>query len=142
MQVHKWQKKLIHEAKKARDLAYCPYSRFAVGASVLTRSGKIFSGCNIENSSFGLVICAERTAIFNAVCKGEREIQAICVVGRTALPCGACRQVIAEFGLDIDVILATLRGPQRKENIATYKIVELLPHPFDPITAGLLKRLP
>ena len=81
-------RKLIEAAKSARNKAYCPYSRYQVGAAVLTESGRIFSGCNVENASYGLSICAERVAIFNAVARGERMMQAVCVVGKSARPCG------------------------------------------------------
>ena len=108
--------KLIAEAKMAREKAYAPYSNFKVGAAVLTSNGKIFSGCNIENSSYGLSICAERVAIFNAVSSGYREFTKIAVVTDSepsASPCGACRQVIFEFGDDIEVIMANLKGDMR-----------------------------
>lgn len=108
--------KLIAEAKKAREKAYAPYSNFKVGAAVLTSNGKIFSGCNIENSSYGLSICAERTAIFNAVSSGYREFTKIAVVTDSdtpSSPCGACRQVIFEFGDDIEVIMSNLKGDMR-----------------------------
>ncbi len=108
--------KLIAEAKMAREKAYAPYSNFKVGAAVLTSNGKIFSGCNIENSSYGLSICAERTAIFNAVSSGYREFTKIAVVTDSdtpSSPCGACRQVIFEFGDDIEVIMSNLKGDMR-----------------------------
>ncbi len=88
------------EAEKARRSSYSPYSKFAVGAALLTRSGRVIRGCNVENSSFGLACCAERTAIFKAVSEGEREFAAIAVTagrGHGAAPCGACRQVLHEF---------------------------------------------
>ncbi|MEN6371129.1 MAG: cytidine deaminase [Armatimonadota bacterium] len=89
---------LIRAAEEARKNAYAPYSKFPVGAAVLTSSGRIFTGCNIENASFGLTICAERVAIANAVASGEREITALAIVTNgAASPCGACLQVIQEF---------------------------------------------
>ena len=93
-------KELMAEAEKARRASYSPYSKFAVGAALLTRSGKVFLGCNVENSSFGLACCAERTAVFKAVSEGEREFTAVAVTagaGHGAAPCGACRQVLHEF---------------------------------------------
>jgi len=120
--------KLIAEAKMAREKAYAPYSNFKVGAAVLTSNGKIFSGCNIENSSYGLSICAERVAIFNAVSSGYREFTKIAVVTDSepsASPCGACRQVIFEFGDDIEVIMSNLKG-----DIKIMKIDELLKDGF------------
>src|SRR5438067_8304073 len=91
---------LIKLAKKARAMAYAPYSKFAVGAAVLTQSGQVFSGCNIENISFGLTICAERAAVCAAVASGFRDFSQIVIVADTKepiSPCGACRQVLAEF---------------------------------------------
>ncbi len=120
--------KLIAEAKMARKKAYSPYSNFKVGAAVLTTDGKIFSGCNIENSSYGLSICAERAAIFNAVSSGYKKFTKIAVVTDSkppASPCGACRQVIFEFGDDIEVIMANLKG-----DIKIMKIDELLKDGF------------
>jgi cytidine deaminase len=100
-------KKLRAAAKQAAGRAYAPYSRFRVGAAVLTSSGKIFAGCNVENASYGLCNCAERTAIFSAVAAGERTLQCVVVYtptpGATA-PCGACRQVIHEFGPRAQVV--------------------------------------
>jgi len=96
-----YREELLKRSKEASLAAYAPYSKFKVGSAVLTASGKIFSGCNVENASFGLTNCAERTAIFSAVCAGEREIAAICIYTPTPkgyFPCGACRQVISEFG--------------------------------------------
>ena len=93
-------KLLMDKAKEASKTSYSPFSRFAVGASVLTKSGKIYTGCNIENSSFGMTICAERCAIFKAVSEGEREILAVAIYSPNTddcNPCGACRQVMFEF---------------------------------------------
>jgi len=98
---------LLAAARQARERAYAPYSNFRVGAAVLGSDGRIFSGCNVENASFGLTCCAERNAIFAMVAAGEREIREVLVIGDTEeflSPCGACRQVIAEFALPSAVI--------------------------------------
>ena len=118
---------LVELAKKARAHAYAPYSGFAVGAAVLAADGRVFVGCNIENASYGLTNCAERTAIFSAVAAGAREIRALAVAADGALPCspcGACRQVIAEFAVE-RIILANLKGSRR---VVTKE--ELLPFAF------------
>lgn len=97
-------KDLMVQAEKARKASYSPYSKFAVGAALLTKSGRVVLGCNVENSSFGLACCAERTAIFKAVSEGEQEFVAIAVTagkGHGAAPCGACRQVLHEFSPDM-----------------------------------------
>ena len=122
-------RKLISEAKKARKRAYTPYSKFQVGAALLSTNGKIFTGCNIENASFGLAVCAERVAIFKAISEGSTKFEAIAVIGDTGKPCspcGACRQVISEFGKDITLIMANLKG-----DVKIKKIKELLPEAFD-----------
>lgn len=121
-------KKLIKEAEKARKRAYAPYSKFKVGAAVLSVGGEIFTGCNIENASFGLAVCAERVAIFKAISEGSTKFEAIAVIGDTdkpCSPCGACRQVISEFGEDIPLIMANLNG-----DVKIKKIKELLPEAF------------
>ena len=121
--------RLLLAASKAREQAYAPYSGgFKVGAAVLTEEGEIFSGCNIENASFGATMCAERVAIFEAVSKGHRKIQAVAVVAESpnpVPPCGMCLQVISEFGQDIDIILANTEG-----DVELYNIKELLPKSF------------
>lgn len=105
---------LMNNAKEAAKNSYSPFSRFAVGAAVITPSGKIYRGCNVENSSFGLTNCAERTAIFKAVSEGEREILAVAIYSPntdSCYPCGACRQVLYEFQTDnyeIDVVTENL----------------------------------
>ena len=105
---------LMNNAKEAAKNSYSPFSRFAVGAAVITPSGKIYRGCNVENSSFGLTNCAERTAIFKAVSEGEREILAVAIYSPNSdscYPCGACRQVLYEFQSDsyeIDVVTENL----------------------------------
>ena len=118
---------LIKAAQAAREYAYVPYSNFKVGAAVLTKTGKIVTGCNVENASYGLCNCAERTAIFKAVSEGEQELVAIAIVADTikpVAPCGACRQVIAEFGID-KIIMCNIKG---EEHIVTLE--ELLPFSF------------
>jgi cytidine deaminase len=117
---------LIQHATEARENAYAPYSEFPVGAAVLTASGRIFNGCNVENASSGLTVCAERTAIQKAVSEGEREITALAVVTQDgAAPCGACRQVLLEFGKDVVIILADASGAFQETSLR-----ELLPRPF------------
>ncbi len=119
---------LIALAKRARDRAYAPYSRFRVGAALRTASGRMYSGCNVENASYGLSICAERVTIFKAVSEGEREFEALAVVSETlASPCGACRQVLAEFGLHTKVIIADLDAGQQ-----VFTVGDLLPAAFTP----------
>ena len=123
------EKKLIREALEAQKKAYVPYSKFRVGAAVLTEDGEIFSGCNIEIASLSPTICAERTAIFKAISEGNRKIKAIAVVGDSnfTYPCGVCRQVIREFGRDATIIVAN-----SEEDYKKYELGELLPHSFGP----------
>ena len=119
--------KLIQAAIEMRKQSYSPYSNFAVGAAVLSNDGYIYGGCNIENASYGLTNCAERTAIFNAVSDGKRNISAIAVVAdtdRPCSPCGACRQVIGEFKIPC-IIMANLKGECKKVTLE-----ELLPFSF------------
>jgi len=119
---------LIAQARAARSNAYAPYSRFSVGAALLTRSGRVFTGANVENASYGLSICAERAALFKAVSEGETEFEAIAVVTeRGVSPCGACRQVLAEFGLDMKVYIADLEG-----GVSEWTVRDLLPNSFGP----------
>lgn len=104
---------LISEAKAARLRAYAPYSNFQVGAALLGRSGRIFTGCNVENLSFGLTICAERAAVCNAISAGEKEFVAAAVIADSrepVTPCGACRQVLAEFSTEIEICSVNLDG--------------------------------
>jgi cytidine deaminase len=120
---------LILAAKQARENAHAPFSDFRVGAAVRAKSGRIYTGCNVESASYGLTCCAERTAIFKAVSEGERGFEAIAVVTDTdALtpPCGACRQIIWEFCGDVPVVLANLKGKVELESAG-----KLLPRPFD-----------
>ena len=117
---------LIDAATAARRHAYAPYSRFAVGAAVRTSTGRIFAGCNVENASYGLTVCAERVAIWNAVCHGENSLVALAVVTETGgTPCGACRQVMSEFAADMAILIADTGG---KAWMTCLK--EMLPHPF------------
>jgi cytidine deaminase len=117
---------LIKQATEARERAYAPYSGYPVGAAVLTGSGRIFSGCNVENASSGLTVCAERTAIQKAVSEGEQVIAALAVVTEDgASPCGACRQVLLEFGKDAVILLADGTGKFQEASLP-----ELLPRPF------------
>ncbi len=120
--------RLVALAAEARKHSHAPYSNFAVGAAILASSGRIYTGCNVENASYGLTVCAERVAVFKAVSEGEREFEAIAVVTENgATPCGACRQVLMEFGDDIQVIVADAAGRQR-----TFALTELLPEGFTP----------
>ena len=124
---------LINKAKNAREHSYSPYSRFKVGAALKTKNGMVFTGCNIENSSYGLSICAEREAIFKAISAGERDLDTIAVVtdsDKLTTPCGACRQVMWEFSKDMTIVVANLKGDKKE-----FKIKELLAHPFgkDPL---------
>lgn len=125
---------LRQRAIDASKSAYCPYSRFSVGATVLTGGGEIFSGCNVENASFGLTICAERNAIFQAVGKGQRQLMALVIYTPTpepTLPCGACRQVILEFGPDAEVIVVCDGSAVLRRRTS-----DLLPEGFGPDSIG------
>ncbi|MDA8211214.1 MAG: cytidine deaminase [Clostridia bacterium] len=105
--------KLIASAIKAQQMAYAPYSKFRVGAALLTADGQVITGCNVENSAYGLCNCAERTAIFKAVSEGQRAFRAIAIVGDSdapCAPCGACRQVMVEFAPQMQVIMANPKG--------------------------------
>ena len=120
---------LIAAAKQARENAHAPYSNFRVGAALRARSGRIYTGCNVENATYGLTVCAERVAIFKAISEGERGFNAIVVVAQTDVltpPCGACRQIIWEFCGDVEVILANLKG-----QMEVHRMSELFPRPFD-----------
>jgi len=119
---------LLREAQKAQQIAYAPYSKFKVGAALLASSGKIYTGCNIENASYPLSICAERVAIFKAASENEREFLALAVVADSAsvsAPCGACRQVIVEFAPELPILLSNLKGER-----LTVNVKDLLPLPF------------
>lgn len=126
------EKELYDTAARMRKMAYCPYSRFSVGAAVLTDSGKVYTGCNIENASYPAGICAERTAISKAVSEGEKHITVIAVAGGPegedgiyTPPCGICRQVMAEFGgASLKVVL------KKDGELVSYSLAELLPESF------------
>lgn len=124
-------KELIEEAKIARDKAYVPYSKFKVGAALLTEDGKVYHGCNIENAAYSMCNCAERTALFKAYSEGVKNFTAMAVVAdtdRPCSPCGACRQVIAELcPKDMQIILTNLKG-----EIQELTIEELIPGAFSP----------
>lgn len=123
---------LVAAAKAARENAYAPYSQFRVGAALRTRSGRIFQGCNVENLSYGLTICAERAAVCAAVAAGEQEIVAAVVIADShepVTPCGACRQVLAEFCSDMEVCSVNLQGVEYRTRLS-----ELFPRP----KAGIL----
>jgi cytidine deaminase len=120
---------LIEAAAKARDRAFAPYSKFRVGAAVRTKSGKIFTGCNIESAAYSGTVCAERVAVWKAVSEGEKEFTNIAVVADTkelTPPCGTCRQIIWEFCGDVPVTFANLKG-----DVETVQMKELLPRAFD-----------
>ena len=120
--------RLVALAIEARQRAYAPYSKFPVGAALLTKSGRVFTGCNVENVSFGLTVCAERVAVFQAVCCGERHLEAIAVVSSSGVPpCGACRQVLREFGAALRVVVADTQGTTRE-----YSLDDLFPDGFKP----------
>ncbi|MBY0197481.1 cytidine deaminase [Priestia megaterium] len=120
---------LIDEAKKAREMAYVPYSKFKVGAALLTKDGKVYRGCNIENAAYSMCNCAERTALFKAYSEGDKEYAALAVVAdtdRPVSPCGACRQVISELcPKEMKIILTNL-----KNDIQELTVEELLPGAF------------
>lgn len=120
---------LIKEAIAAREMAYVPYSKFQVGAALLTKDGKVYRGCNIENASYGMTNCAERTALFKAVSEGDKEFASIAIVADTegpVSPCGACRQVISELcPKDMKVILTNLQG-----DVKEWTVADLLPGAF------------
>ena len=122
-------KELINKAIAAKEKAYVPYSKFHVGAAVLTEDNEIYTGCNIEIASYSPTICAERTAIFKAVSEGHRKIKAVAVVGDAnhTFPCGVCRQVIREFGNDATIIIAN-----SQEDFKEFTLDQLLPHSFGP----------
>jgi cytidine deaminase len=120
---------LISAARQARENAHAPYSNFRVGAALRATSGRIFGGCNIENASYGLTVCAERVAIFKAMSEGERNFSALAVVTdaeKLTPPCGACRQLIWEFCGDIPVTLSNLAGKTE-----TVQMRDIFPKPFD-----------
>src|SRR5690242_16114587 len=120
---------LIQQAVNAREYAYAPYSDFKVGAALLGASGKVFTGCNVENATYGLTVCAERVALWKAVSEGEKEFRAIAVMSSStppAPPCGACRQLLWEFCGDIQVTVANTQGASN-----SFQLGALFPYPFD-----------
>ncbi len=120
---------LVKKAKKARLRAYAPYSKFKVGAALLAKSGKVYTGANVENASFCLTICAERVALFKAVANGEKNFVKIAVVAdknEPVTPCGACRQVFSEFASDLKIICVNLKGKTKR-----YTLRKLLPETFE-----------
>jgi cytidine deaminase len=120
---------LVAAARRARGHAVAPYSRFKVGAALETADGQVITGCNIENATYGLTICAERVAMFTALAAGHRRFRRVAVVADTAdptPPCGACRQILWEFGGDLEIVLANLR-----RETGRHRLSDLLPLPFD-----------
>jgi cytidine deaminase len=120
---------LVAAARTAREHAHAPFSNFRVGAAVRAKSGRIFSGCNVENATYSLTLCAERVAVFKAISEGERGFDAVAVVADTDTltpPCGSCRQILWEFCGDAEVVLANLKG-----KVERYRMSDLLPKPFD-----------
>jgi cytidine deaminase len=125
---------LINTAREARKWAYAPYSNYRVGAAVLTSSGRLYDGVNVENAAYPTTICAERVAIFKAISEGERELEALAVVtSKGGSPCGACRQVLSEFGLDTIVLIANEDAVILEET----NLRELLPGAFGPADLGV-----
>ena len=121
-------KELLSSAKKALKYSYSPYSGYKVGAAVITGKGNIYSGTNVENASLGLTVCAERNAVFKAVMSGDKTIKSVCIIcNRNGFPypCGACLQVISEFGKDMEIIVA-----DKKLRTKRFKLTELLPKAF------------
>lgn len=121
--------RLLDAARNARLHAHAPFSQFRVGAALETTGGKIVTGCNVENATYGLTMCAERVAVFKAVSEGEHDFARIAIVADTnapAPPCGACRQILWEFCGDIEVVLGNLQA-----QTGVFRLRDLLPHPFD-----------
>ncbi len=126
--------KLVEVAREVRAKAYAPYSEFAVGAALQTKSCDVYAGCNVENLSFGLTLCAERSAIASAIANGVRDFVAIAIVAdskQPPLPCGACRQVMAEFNPNLTVVSATVSG-----EVQEFLLADLLPHPDQGVLEG------
>ncbi|MGE5620269.1 MAG: cytidine deaminase [Sphingomonadaceae bacterium] len=122
--------RLREAAQAAAERAYAPYSRFRVGAAVLTEDGEVFGGCNVECASYSLTICAERNAIFHAVAAGHRKVAAVAIYTPTAdptPPCGACRQVLSEFGPEAEILSFSEGGAEFRAHLG-----DLLPHSFGP----------
>ena len=120
---------LIAAALAARENAFAPYSKFRVGAAIEDSEGRIHTGCNVENSTYGLTVCAERVAVFKAISEGVRKFRRVAVAADTdslTPPCGACRQILWEFCGDIEIVLVNLRGQTE-----THRLKDLFPKPFD-----------
>lgn len=120
---------LLSAALAARENAFAPYSRFKVGAAVEDTSGRIHTGCNVENATYGLTMCAERVAVFKAISEGVRKFRRVAVAADTenlTPPCGACRQILWEFCGDVEIVLVNPRGKTE-----TYRLKDLFPKPFD-----------
>ena len=120
---------LVAAARRAREFAHAPFSRFKVGAALETEDGAVIAGCNVENATYGLTVCAERVAVLKAISEGHRAFRRIAIVADTTEPtppCGACRQILWEFGGNLEVILANL-----KEETGRFQLASLLPLPFD-----------
>ena len=125
---------LVEAARAARLHAHAPFSHFQVGAALEAEDGNIITGCNVENATYGLTICAERVALVKAISEGERKFTRIAIVADTenpTPPCGACRQILWEFGGDLEIILANLEGVK-----GIYRLAALLPMPFDGRSLG------
>lgn len=123
---------LIRRAAAAREQAYAPYSGYKVGAALLTASGRVYAGCNVENAVYSLTTCAERAAVFKAACDGERDFEAIAVVTENGgAPCGSCRQVLREFGEETLVLIADVEGNYRQTTVGG-----LLPDSFSAVDLG------
>lgn len=125
---------LLAEAKKAMKYAFSPYSNFRVGAALLAKDGTVYTGCNVENASYGATLCAERVAMVKAISEGKRSFQSIAIVssgGDFTFPCGMCRQVLAEFGLDIIVFV------EDQKEIKQFTMADFLPHAFTSSSLGI-----
>lgn len=130
---------LVQAAKSARRRAYCPYSKHPVGAAVLAESGRVYTGANVENASYGLSLCAERVAVFNAVTRGESRLRALAVACKDARPCGACRQVMMEFSDKATaLVLISTGSDDGHDKVTVTRAALLLPSAFDPLASGLL----
>lgn len=120
---------LVAAARRAREFAHAPFSRFKVGAALETADGAVITGCNVENATYGLTVCAERVAVFKAVSEGHRTFRRIAIVADAAEPtppCGACRQILWEFGGNLEIVLANL-----DQETGHFRLADLLPLPFD-----------
>jgi cytidine deaminase len=126
---------LIDAARRARENAHAAFSKFKVGAALETADGQVITGCNIENATYGLTVCAERVAMFKALSEGHRTFARIAIVADTDAPtppCGACRQILWEFGGDLQILLANLKDPKGR-----FQLKDLLPLPFDARLLGI-----